>query len=213
MVQSCGAQSRCYAFPARPEAESSDAVITDHVYRSCVVIIGVRKISVDLPLLDMVDFDVILGMDWLSAYNAVLDCHAKNVTLALPGFPRLEWRGTPGHSTSRVISYMKARRMVEKGCFTYLVYALDSSAKVPSMDSVPVVLKFPEFFPVDLPGMPPDGDINFCIDLVPGTQPISIPPYRMAPPKLKELKEQLQDFLNKGFIRPRSRPRVRQCCL
>ena len=84
---------------------------------------------------------------------------------------------------------MKARRMVEKGCSSYLAYVRDSSAEVPSMDSILVVCEFPEVFPADLLGMPPDRDIDFCIDLVPGTQPIFIPPYRMAPPELKELKE------------------------
>ncbi|XP_070025645.1 uncharacterized protein [Nicotiana sylvestris] len=217
MVQSGGDHPRCYALKGRPEAESSDAVITgtvsvfsrdasvlfdpgstysyvlscftsylvvprdslsapvyvstpvwdsiivDRVYRSCMVIISGLETSVDLLLLDMVDFDVIMMMDWLSPYHAILDYHAKTVTFALPGSPRLEWRGTLGHSTSRVISYMKAQ---------------------------------------NLPGMPPDRDIDLCIDLVPDTQPISIPPYCMAPLELNELKEQLQDLLDKGFIIP-----------
>ena len=57
-----------------------------------------------------------------------------------------------------------------------------------------------------MPGLPPDRDIDFCIDVEPDTQPISIPPYRMAPSELKELKEQLQDLLSKGFIRPSVSP-------
>ena len=57
-----------------------------------------------------------------------------------------------------------------------------------------------------MPGLPPDRDIDFCIDVEPGTRPISIPPYRMAPAELKELKEQLQDLLSKGFIRPSVSP-------
>ncbi|XP_070013714.1 uncharacterized protein [Nicotiana sylvestris] len=183
-----------------------DSIIVDRVYRSFVVIIGGLESRVDLLLLDMVDFDVILGMDWLSPYHAILDYHAKTVTLALSGLPQLEWRGTPGHSTSRVISYMKARRMVEKVCLGYLAYVCDSSTEVPSMDSVPVLHEFPEVFPADLRGMPPDRDIDFCIDVAPGTQPISISPYRVAPPELKELKEQLQDLLDKGFIRPSVSP-------
>ncbi|XP_070046975.1 uncharacterized protein [Nicotiana tomentosiformis] len=69
------------------------------------------------------------------------------------------------------------------------------------LDSVPVVREFSDVFPVDLSGMPPDRDMDFCMDLDPGTQPISIPPYRMAPTELKELKKQLQDLLDKGFIR------------
>ncbi|XP_070009702.1 uncharacterized protein [Nicotiana sylvestris] len=128
------------------------------------------------------------------------------VTLALPRLPRLEWGGTPGHSTSMVISYMKARRMVDNGCLAYLAKVRNSSAEVPSTDSVHVVREFPEVFHSDLPGMPPNRDIDFCIDLALGTQPIFILSYRMAPPELKELKEQLQDLLDKGFIRPSVSP-------
>ncbi|XP_070039810.1 uncharacterized protein [Nicotiana tomentosiformis] len=154
----------------------------------------------------MVDFDVILGMEWLSPYHAILDCHAKRVTLSMSGLPRLEWRRTPCHSTSRVISYVKPRRMVKKGCLAYLANVHDSSAEVLSMDSVPILHEFPEVFPADLPGMPPDRYIDFCIDLAPGTQPIPTPTYCMAPPELKELKEQLQYFLDKRFIIPSVSP-------
>ncbi|XP_070045467.1 uncharacterized protein [Nicotiana tomentosiformis] len=80
-----------------------DSIVVDHVYRSFVVFIGSLATSVDILLLDMVDIDVILGMDWLSPYYAILDYHAKTVTLAMSGLPGLEWRGTPCHSTSRVI--------------------------------------------------------------------------------------------------------------
>ena len=61
-------------------------------------------------------------------------------------------------------------------------------------------------FPTDLQDMPPDRDIDFCIDQEPGTPPISIPPYRMAPAELRELKAQLQELLGKGFIRPSASP-------
>ena len=57
-----------------------------------------------------------------------------------------------------------------------------------------------------MPGLPPDREIEFCIDVVPGTDPISMPPYRMAPAELKELNEQLKELLDKGFIRPSSSP-------
>ncbi|XP_070055112.1 uncharacterized protein [Nicotiana tomentosiformis] len=166
-----------------------DSISVDHAYRSCVVTIGSLETSIDLLLLDMVDFDIILGMDWLSPYHAILDCHAKTVTLSMPVLPRIEWKGTLGHSTNKVISYVKDRRMVEKRCLAYLAYIRDPSVDVPSVDSVPVVRKFPNIFPVDFLGMPPDRDIDFYIDLSPGTQPISILSYRMASPVLEELKE------------------------
>ncbi|XP_069148137.1 uncharacterized protein [Solanum lycopersicum] len=83
------------------------------------------------------------------------------------------------------------------------VRAKDSSLETPSLESVPVVCEFPEASPKDLPGVFPEREIDFGIDLLPDTQPISISPYRMDPAELKELKEQLKDLLDKGFIRPR----------
>ncbi|XP_070007872.1 uncharacterized protein [Nicotiana sylvestris] len=131
--------------------------------------------------------------------QSIRDYHAKTVSLVMPRFPRLEWKGSAVDTSSRVISFMKARHMVEKGCLAYLAYVRDTTVESPTIDSVPVVREFADVFPSDLPDIPPDRDIDFCIDLAPGTQPVSIPPYRMAP---KELKEQLEELLAKGFVRP-----------
>ncbi|XP_070054180.1 uncharacterized protein [Nicotiana tomentosiformis] len=81
------------------------------------------------------------------------------------------------------------RRMVEKGCLTYLAFVRDVSDDTYTVESVLVVREFPDVFPTDIPGIPPDRDIDFGINLVPATQPISIPSYRMILEKLKELKE------------------------
>ena len=105
-----------------------------------------------------------------------------------------------------MISFLKARQLVQRGCLAYLALIRDTSVETPMLESIPVVSEFSEVFPTDLPGLPPDRDIDFCIDVEPGTRPISIPPYRMAPAELKELKEQLQDLLSKGFIRPSVSP-------
>ena len=70
------------------------------------------------------------------------------------------------------------------------------------LDEVPVVNNFPDVFLEELLGLPPHREIELTIDVVLGMNPISIPPYRMAPAALKELKSQLQDLLDKGFIQP-----------
>ncbi|XP_070032900.1 uncharacterized protein [Nicotiana tomentosiformis] len=132
-----------------------------------------------------------MGMDWLSPCYAILDFHAKTVTLTMSGLPKVEWRGSLYLVPSRVISNLKAQRMVGKGCLSYLAFVRDVDAYAPIIDSVPAVRDFPNVFPADLSGMPSDRDSDFGIDLVQGTQPISIPPYRIAPTELKELKEQL----------------------
>ena len=74
------------------------------------------------------------------------------------------------------------------------------------LEDVPVVRDFSDVFPDDLPGLPPEQEIDFPMDLVPGTAPISLPPYRMAPDELKELKTQLQVLVDRGFIRPNISP-------
>ena len=106
----------------------------------------------------------------------------------------------------RIISFLHAKKMVIKGCLAFLAHLKDDTTQVPSFESVSVVREFLDVFPADLHGMPPDRDIDFYIDLEPGTRPISIPPYRMAPAELRELKAQLQELLNKGFIRPSESP-------
>jgi hypothetical protein len=79
-------------------------------------------------------------------------------------------------------------------------------AIVQEIQDIPVVCKFPDVFPKDLPGLPPERDVEFVIELKPGTAPISRRSYRMPPNELAELKTQLQDLLEKGFIRPSSSP-------
>ena len=90
---------------------------------------------------------------------------------------------------SYFISYLKARKLISKGCIYHLVRFKDTKFETPTLQSVNVVNEFSNVFPDDLPGIPPDREIEFGIDLLPDTQPIYIPPYRMAPAELKELKK------------------------
>ncbi|CAN4091777.1 unnamed protein product [Withania somnifera] len=136
----------------------------------------------------MVDFDIIPGMDWLSPYRAVLDCYAKTIMLALPGFSPVVWRGSISHAPSGFLSCLRARRLIGKGCVAYLAHVHELRVDTPTPESVPIVLEFLDVFPTDLPCLPPERDIDFSIELERGTKPISIPPYRMAPVELREPK-------------------------
>ncbi|XP_070041029.1 uncharacterized protein [Nicotiana tomentosiformis] len=118
-----------------------DYVMVDQVYRSCVVTISGFEMRVDFLLLDMVDFDVILGIDWLSLYHGIPDYHIKTM-LSMPVLPRLEWKGFLVKYTSTNI--------------------VESVSII--VESVPVVREYPDVFLVDLPGMTPDKDIDFSID-------------------------------------------------
>ena len=104
--------------------------------------------------------------------------------------------------SSSMISALSAQRMLRKGCQCYLVYVVETGKEGTPVDEIPVVREFPIVFPDDIAGLPPEREVEFTIDLIPGTEPISIPPYRMAPAELRELKAQLEELLSKGFIRP-----------
>ena len=79
---------------------------------------------------------------------------------------------------------------------------METGKKGTTLDEIPLVREFPDVFPDDIVGLPSEREVEFTIDLIPGAEPISIPPYRMAPAELRELKAQLEELLSKGFIRP-----------
>ena len=149
---------------------------------------------------------MILGMDWLSRHQAVVDCRMKRVTLTTPNEDEVNFIGERSNHLSNVISAATARTMVQKGCEAYLAYVIDTVKARPSVSDIPTVSDFPDVFPEELPGLPPHREIEFAIDVVPGVTPASITPYIMAPLELKELKLQLQELLEKGFIRPSVSP-------
>ncbi|KAH0632992.1 hypothetical protein KY284_035778 [Solanum tuberosum] len=183
-----------------------ESVTVTHVYRACSIMFTGFQTWVDLVILDVTNFDINLGITWLSSYYVVLNFNTKSLTLEIPGREKLEWKGVYKSKPSNVISYIWARKLVGQGCLAYLTHMWDVEVESPSIESIHVVSKFREVFPTDLSGMPADKYIDFCIDLEPGTRPISIPPYRMAPAELRELKAQIQELLDKGFIRPSAFP-------
>ncbi|WMV26697.1 hypothetical protein MTR67_020082 [Solanum verrucosum] len=142
----------------------------------------------------------------MSPYYVVLNCNTKSVTLEISGRKKLEWEGVYKPKQAKIISFIRANKLVEQGCLAYLAHVRDVKIEAPPIGYIHVVSEFSEGFPNDLHGMPSDRDIDFCIDLEPGTCPISIPPYCMAPTELSELKAQIQELFDKGFIRPSAFP-------
>ncbi|XP_070004778.1 uncharacterized protein [Nicotiana sylvestris] len=183
-----------------------ESIMVAWVYRDCVVTVRGRVTIADLIELEMVDFDVIMGMDWLYSCFAKLDCRTRTVRFEFPSESVIECKGDNIVPKGRFISYLKATKLINKGCIYHLVRVTDTDAEEPTLESVPVVNEFLDIFPDEFPRIPPDREIYFGIDVMPSMQPISIPPYRMASAELRELKEQLKDLLEKGFIQPSVSP-------
>jgi hypothetical protein len=143
-----------------------------------------EKFQADLIVLGTKGLDVVFGMDWMSKYQGNIDCAQKAITVTSSSGVQIEHVAT-----------MPSRKAYYKKSISGL-----------TLDQVPVVCEYLDVFPEELPRMPPDRDIEFMIELIPGTAPIAQRPYRMNPQELEELKKQLADMLSKGLIRPSASP-------
>ncbi|GKA39192.1 putative reverse transcriptase domain-containing protein [Tanacetum coccineum] len=161
--------------------------------------------EIDLIPIKLGTFDVIIGMDWLVKHDVVIVCGEKVVRIPY-GNKMLIVEGDKGGSRLKIISCIKARKYVEQGCHLFLAHVTKKKSKEKQMEDVPVIRDFPEVFPEELPGLPPPRQVEFRIDLVPRAAPVARAPYRLAPSEMKELSVQLQELLEKGFIRLSSSP-------
>ncbi|GJV70891.1 putative reverse transcriptase domain-containing protein [Tanacetum coccineum] len=148
------------------------------IIRGCTLNFLDHSFNIDLLPMELGSFDVIIGMDWLRRCHAVIVCDEKLVQIPY-GNETLTFHGNESN----------------KGRESWL--------------TVISCLKAQEYMAKgcqDLPGLPPTRPVEFQIDLIPGAAPVAQAPYRLAPSKMKELSEQLQELSDKGFIRPSSSP-------
>ena len=130
----------------------------------------------------------------------VIQTSGKTVFLKCSDMSKVTVHGISFEAVSNVISTMQARRFLRKGCEAFLASVLDSKREQVNLEKIPMVKECPDVFPKELPGIPPEKEVDLSIEVVHGTTPISRAPYHMATTELKELKTQLQELLDKGFI-------------
>lgn len=146
-------------------------------------------------------------MDWLARQGARVDCHRKEISFEAPGQLALVFRGTKPMDATPMISVVRAEDLLRQGYEGYLAWVASvSGGQRMEPTEIHIVQEYLDVFPDDLPRLPSPRELDFPIELLSGTQPISRTPYRMAPSELKELKRQLQDLIEKGFIRPNTSP-------
>jgi hypothetical protein len=159
-------------------------ILSNQLCRMVPIQLGSHLIRTDLLVMDLKGMDVLLGVNWMTQHHLSLDIPSRIVEINLP-----EQEPTILH-------------LPQQECIDSCTYAATGI----KLKDIPVICEYPNVSPDELPGMPPDRDIEFIIELQPGTAPISKKSYRMPPDELAELKIQLQDLLDKGFIRLSASP-------
>ena len=137
-------------------------------------------------------------MDWLSKNRVMLDCHRK--TIVFGGLV------CSSPVSREFLTASQVEASLKDGALGCLMFWCMNGEKELRVEELPVVCDFLDVFPSDVPGLPPPREIEFSIELVPGTGPISVAPYRMSPLELSELKQQLEELLEKGFVLPSVSP-------
>ncbi|XP_057426245.1 uncharacterized protein LOC130719650 [Lotus japonicus] len=173
------------------EVPAKGSVTTSRVCLSCPLSIFDRDFVVDLICLPLSGLDVILGMNWLE-YNYVhINCYNKSLRFS-----------TAEEEEDGLMTGKQLRKLMQDEAHMFSLLASLSIENQAITDELQVVREFPEVFPDEIPDIPPEREVEFTIDLVPGTRPVSMAPYGMSGSELSELKKQLEELLEKKFIRP-----------
>ncbi|GJU01748.1 putative reverse transcriptase domain-containing protein [Tanacetum coccineum] len=183
------------------------------IIRGCTINFLNHPFNIDLMLVELGSLDVIIGMDWLAKYQAIIVCADKIIRIPW-GNEALIVRGDEsdrGNETRlNIILCTKTQKYMLKGCPIFLSHVTTKETEDKSekkrLEDVPIIRNFPEVFPDDLPGLPLTRQVEFQIDLIPGAAPVARAPYQLASSEMKELSDQLKELSDKGFIRPSSSP-------
>jgi len=167
---------------------SSGQVATSAVCVGCVLEVTGCRFKVNLVCLPLEGFDIILGMDWLSKYHIMIDYGRRSLVF-------------PKHARLKLSSARDVLKELQGGATYFVMVAkLEKGHASDMIQSILVANEYADVFPDEVSGLSSSRDIDFTIDLIPGAGPMSMAPYRMAPTELAELKNQIEELLEKQFI-------------
>ena len=158
-------------------------ISTNQIVKDVLIQISEREYTANLVILPGLGIDVILGMNWMKNHGVLIDTSTRTIMLR-----------DPRNSDAFLVPLSRE----------FDLQNVANAIQPVALADIPIVCEFPDVFPDELPGLPPDRDIEFKIELIPGIAPVSQRHYRMQPNELAELKIQLQELLEKGLIRPSS---------
>ncbi|MCH80451.1 retrotransposon protein, partial [Trifolium medium] len=186
--------------PMTVSTATDGGIVAELVCENCPVMVSSKTYYIDLICLPIRQLDVILGMDWLSANYVYIGCAEKIIYMPTENTAEGVALSALLNNAHQIIQYICAN---DKNF--YLMLTVASEPELGPSD-IFVVNEYLDVFPEDITSLPPEREIEFSIDLVPGAEPVSVAPYRMSPAELKELKSQLEDLIQKHFIRPSVSP-------
>ncbi|GKD66557.1 putative reverse transcriptase domain-containing protein, partial [Tanacetum coccineum] len=153
---------------------------TNTVIQGCTLILLNQPFEIDLMPIKLGSFDVFIGMDWLSKYHAKILCDEKVVHIPING-ETLIIRGDRSKTRLSLISCTKTKRYISRGYQVFIAQVIEKKSDERRLEDILVVKEFSKVFPKDLPGLPLIRQVEFQIDLMPGTTPVARSPYRLAP--------------------------------
>ncbi|XP_022014677.1 uncharacterized protein LOC110914174 [Helianthus annuus] len=187
--------------PLEVEIADSKNYLLYEICRSCKFTIEDEEFDIDLIPIDLGEFKMIVGMDWKARYHAEINCETKTIHVQSPSGKRLNIQGER-KVEAKLYTLVQAVKYTLNGSRAYLAYMVDAQQGFPKLEDVEIVNEFLDVFPEELPGLTPDREVEFRIELNLGAKPVAKAPYRLAPTEMRELMTQLQDLFYKGFIRP-----------
>jgi hypothetical protein len=174
--------------------------------RGCVLNLGEFVTRANLYVMILGYYDVMIGMDWLESHEAILNCKTKQLSLVNDEGQGCVMVGRNQGVPLRFISSLQLRKSMCKGCKLCEILALNKKGVVEGIEHISMVKEFADVILEELPGRPPERELEFTIDLKPGTESIVRTPYRMSNLELQELKMKLKELLDLGLIRPSVSP-------
>ncbi|VFQ84384.1 unnamed protein product [Cuscuta campestris] len=136
-----------------------------HLYRNCPLTAHGHRLFENLIELQYKEFDIILGMDWLTERQVIIDCGLRTVRLKTDDGDVVEVKGELFPKPPEFMSYMQAKRLIRKKCEAFLCHVRDTRKETPEQKDIPTVCDFPDVFPDDLLGLPTPKEMEFSIDL------------------------------------------------
>nr|GEX32610.1 reverse transcriptase domain-containing protein [Tanacetum cinerariifolium] len=175
------------------------SIVSTNTIIQCVTLTLLNQpFKIDLMPIKLGSLDVVIGMDWLSKYHAIIIYDEKAVHILING-ETLIIQGDRSKTRLSLISCIKTERYISKGCQVLVAQVMEKKSKDKRLEDIPVVREILDVFPEDLPGLPPVLQVEFQIDLIPGAAPVAHAPYRLTPSEMQELSDQLQELADRGL--------------